>query len=148
MNQQPPRSYRQRIAAKTRHLRDVLDAIDERAARADASTVAPARRPTFRVQNSGYADPTSLTVGERDDVLGQVEADLWQITEQAHRAVGRLGAWAPNADPDDRCQCPEQCCPDGCTKPRIDGRDEHPTCRARRSRARRRGETWALDEPA
>jgi hypothetical protein len=144
----PERTYRQRIHAKTRHLRDILNAIDERAARADAATTAPTHNPTSRITGPGYADPTLLTATTRDDVLGMVERDLWTITEQAHQAASRLAHWAPAHNPNTRCTCPTNCCPNGCTRHTTDGRDEHPTCRSKRSRARRRGEPWALQDTA
>jgi hypothetical protein len=137
------RSPRQRIHGRIAYLRSLLDAIDERAARADTSTLAPTTRPHDRVQTSGYADPTSHTVASRDQVLGQVELDLWSTEHHLEQTAARLRTWAPNSSPDDRCTCPPQCCPDGCTRTRTDNRDEHPTCRSKRARARRRGEPWA-----
>ncbi len=149
MADQPIRTYRQRIRGRTTHLRSILDAIDERTARADTSTIAPRNSGTHdRVQTSSYADPTSLTVGERDDLLGTIERDLWAAEEHLHQTARRLAIYAPNRDPDLRCKCPPECCDDGCTRHVTDGRDEHPTCRQKRSRARRRGEPWALEEPA
>ena len=135
-------TYRQRLRSRLRHLRDVIDAIEERAGRADVSTALPPRRPGQRVQSSGYQDPTSMTAAERDQLLGQVEADVWEMTSQAHRAAGRLGAWAPVRQ-DRTCGCPRECCADGCSRPVPDGRSEHATCRSKRSRARVRGEEWA-----
>lgn len=141
----PERTTRQRLRATTAHIRSILDAIDERAARADASTTAPPRRPTDRITTSGYADPTALTAETRDQILGTVEIDLWAAQEHLHQTANRLASWAPNRNPNTRCTCPPDCCPDGCTRERTDGRDEHPTCRSKRARARRRGEAWALE---
>jgi hypothetical protein len=141
----PTRSYRQRLRAKTAHIRSILDAIDQRAAAAEASTTAPPRRPNHRVDTSGYADPTALTAESRDQLLGVVERDLWAAQEHLHQTAARLASWAPNHNPDNLCTCPHQCCPQGCTRDQIDGRNEHPTCRSRRFRARARGEQWALE---
>ena len=142
----PNRSYRQRLHATTTHIRSILDAIDERAARADTSTTAPPRRPTDRIDTSGYADPTALTAQTRDQILGVVELDLWAAQEHLHQTAKRLASWAPAPPPETLCNCTPNCCPTGCNRHLTDAGNEHPTCRSKRAKARRRGEPWALAE--
>lgn len=142
----PERSYRGRIQDRTRHIRRLLDQIDELAARADASTLAPRHAPTEATSRSGYADPTLITVAERDDLLGRVELRLWDQLEDTHKTARLLSTFRLPIQVETRCACPPQCCPDGCTRPRPEGRIEHDTCRKRRSRAARRGEAWALED--
>jgi WhiB family redox-sensing transcriptional regulator len=141
-----PLTARQRVHRQTRLIRKQLARIEERVEAADASTMAPPRTAGARdrVSTSSYADSTAATVTDRDQLLGQVEREVDEAIAWAEEAAAKLSMFAAPLPPELVCSCPAGCCPEGCGRPRVDHGAEHPTCRARRSRARRRGDSWAV----
>ena len=130
---------RKRISRLVDRIGATLETIEERAGRADEATSAPPRLARERVQQSSYSDPTAVVSSERDRLFGGIEDALVAEVVRLQTIVDRL--WLFEAPPaaEEYCSCPAWCCPDGCGKVRTDAGSEHPTCRSRQSRMRRRG---------
>lgn len=125
--------------------------IADRYRRAEQSAELPTDRPqleTITGRSTTHADPVQHTATERAHRLIHIRAAITSIAEELDDISRQLAKWDPHINNDNRCHCPKQCCPQGCTRTCTDSGNEHPTCRQKRARARRRGEQWAMTEPS